>query len=89
MGFDDAGHLRRGQRADLVAVSLNSVRTTGGGASPETVVFAASAADVTDVIISGRRIVSQGSHSWIGDVAADLGRAIDALLGTPRSEGSA
>ncbi len=46
LGFDDAGSIAVGQRADLVAVDLDSWRTRGTGASAESVVFAASAADV-------------------------------------------
>jgi formiminoglutamate deiminase len=46
LGFDDAGRIAPGQRADLVTVDLGSIRTRGAGASAETVVFAATAADV-------------------------------------------
>ena len=46
LGFEDAGRIAVGQRADLVAVDLDSIRTRGTGASAETVVFAASGADV-------------------------------------------
>ncbi|HET9500113.1 MAG TPA: formimidoylglutamate deiminase [Marmoricola sp.] len=47
LGFDDAGRIEVGQRADLVTIDLHSWRTRDTGASPETVVFAASGADVT------------------------------------------
>lgn len=47
LGFDDAGRLEVGARADLVTVDLGSVRTRGTGATPETLVYAASGADVT------------------------------------------
>jgi formiminoglutamate deiminase len=46
LGFDDAGRIAAGQRADLVTVDLDSIRTRGTGASAETAVFAATAADV-------------------------------------------
>jgi cytosine/adenosine deaminase-related metal-dependent hydrolase len=46
LGFPDAGRIAAGQRADLVSVDLDSWRTRGTGATPETLVFAASAADV-------------------------------------------
>ncbi len=46
LGFPDAGSLAVGQRADLVAVDLDTVRTRRAGASAETLVFAASGADV-------------------------------------------
>ena len=45
LGFGDAGRIAEGQRADLVTVDLDSVRTRGAGATPETAVFAATAAD--------------------------------------------
>ena len=46
LGFPDAGRIAPGQRADLVTVDLGSIRTRGTGDSAETVVFAATAADV-------------------------------------------
>lgn len=46
LGFDDAGRIAAGQRADLVTIDLDTLRTRDCGASPETVVFAATAADV-------------------------------------------
>ena len=46
LGFDDAGRIAVGQRADLVDVDLTSVRTRGTGASAETLVYAATGADV-------------------------------------------
>ncbi len=49
LGFDDAGRIAEGQRADLVTVDLSTVRTRGTGAHPETLVFAATAADVKGV----------------------------------------
>ncbi|MGH3413444.1 MAG: formimidoylglutamate deiminase [Marmoricola sp.] len=49
LGFDDAGALAVGRRADLVTVDLDTWRTRGAGASAETVVFAATGADVEQV----------------------------------------
>jgi formiminoglutamate deiminase len=46
LGFDDAGRIASGQRADLVTIDLDSIRTRGAGASAEGAVFAATAADV-------------------------------------------
>jgi formiminoglutamate deiminase len=46
LGFDDAGRIAPGQRADLVTLDLGTIRTRGAGATAETAVFAASAADV-------------------------------------------
>ena len=45
LGFDDAGRIAKGQRADLVTIDLETIRTRGAGAAPETIVFAATAAD--------------------------------------------
>jgi formiminoglutamate deiminase len=80
LGFGDAGHLSVGARADLVAVRLDSVRTAGGDEADavQRVVFAGTAADVTDVVVSGRRIVETGQH-LLGDVGRLLTDAIAAV----------
>jgi formiminoglutamate deiminase len=82
LGFEDAGRLEAGARADLVAVRLDSVRTAG--ADPEhalaTVLFAAGAADVTDVVVDGQRVVRDGSHR-LGDVGRLLAEAITVATG--------
>ena len=69
LGWDDAGRLAIGHRADLVAVRLDSVRTAG--VDPAQAVFAATAADVTHVVADGRTIVADGRHTGF-DVAAAL-----------------
>jgi formiminoglutamate deiminase len=78
LGFDDAGVIEAGARADLVAVRLDSVRTAGTGGTVETAVFAASAADVTDVVVGGRQVVAEGKHVKL-DVAGELSAAIAAV----------
>ncbi|TCC43147.1 formimidoylglutamate deiminase [Kribbella sindirgiensis] len=78
IGFEDAGAIEVGARADLVAVSLDSVRTAGTGGTVETAVFAATAADVTDVVVSGRRVVAAGKHSTL-DVPSALSTSIAAV----------
>jgi formiminoglutamate deiminase len=78
LGFVDAGRIEQGARADLVGVRVDSVRTAGTGASIETAVFAATAADVTDVVVSGNHLVADGNHLKL-DVAAGLAAAIDAV----------
>jgi formiminoglutamate deiminase len=80
LGWTDAGTLRVGARADLVAVDMASVRTAGGGAAVENVVFAATAADVTDVVVDGRVVVADRRHREIGDVAASLAESISELM---------
>jgi cytosine/adenosine deaminase-related metal-dependent hydrolase len=83
LGWPDAGEIAPGARADLVTVSLDSVRTAGaaGRLAPEAAVFAASAADVTDVVISGRDVVRDRTHLLVPDVPGELSRSIRAVLG--------
>ncbi|MEJ1107068.1 MULTISPECIES: formimidoylglutamate deiminase [unclassified Kribbella] len=78
LGFDDAGVIEVGARADLVAVRLDSMRTAGTGGTVETIAFAASAADVTDVVVGGRQVVAGGNHVKL-DVAAELAASIEAV----------
>lgn len=78
LGFPDAGRIEPGARADLVAIRLDSVRTAGTGASVETAVFAATAADVTDVVVSGNQVVAGGRHLKL-DVPSELAAAITAV----------
>jgi formiminoglutamate deiminase len=79
LGWTEAGELRVGARADLVAVNTGSMRTAGGGATAENMVFAASAADVTDVIIDGRTVVTEGRHIVFPDIGDALAQAIEEL----------
>jgi formiminoglutamate deiminase len=76
LGWPDAGRLAPGQRADLVAVRLDSPRTAG--CLPDQLVMAASAADVHTVVVDGRVIVSEGQHV-LGDVGRLLTEAIAPL----------
>jgi cytosine/adenosine deaminase-related metal-dependent hydrolase len=114
IGFEDAGVIEVGARADLVAIRLDTVRTAGtvgvGGAPVggsvrstgaigalaaaraggavrstgtvggglESAVFAASAADVSDVIVAGKHLVADGKHIRM-DVAAELASSITAV----------
>jgi formiminoglutamate deiminase len=81
LGVPDAGRLEVGARADLVAVRLDSVRTAGADAEHalDTVLYAAAAADVTDVVVDGRRVVRDGEHR-LGDLGRLLADAIAAVL---------
>jgi formiminoglutamate deiminase len=76
LGWPDAGRIEAGARGDLVAVRLDSVRTAG--CSPAQVVMAATAADVTNVVVDGQHVVSDGAHR-LGDVGRLLAEAIDPL----------
>jgi formiminoglutamate deiminase len=78
IGFTDAGAIEAGARADLVAIRLDSVRTAGTGGTVETAVFAATAADVTDVVVSGNHLVADSKHQSL-DIPADLTTAINAV----------
>lgn len=86
LGWTDAGTLSVGARADFVAVDLESIRTAGGTAAVETIVFAATAADVTDVIVDGRIVVTGRRHLGVDDPAARLAEEISALMDAPARE---
>lgn len=77
LGWDDAGHITVGARADLVTVSLDGVRLAG--VPPAGVLFAATAADVAHLVVDGRVVVRDGRHVAL-DVAAELRDAIRAVL---------
>lgn len=81
LGWPEAGRLADGALADFVCVALGSVRLAG--ARPETLlestVFAAGAADVSDVVVAGRPVVAGGDHLLLSDVAAGLDSAIEAV----------
>jgi formiminoglutamate deiminase len=74
----DGGELRPGAAADFIAVTLDSVRTVGS--LPGQVVYSATAADVTDVVVAGEPVVSGREHR-LGP-AADLLREALGPLGS-------
>ncbi|GGM21898.1 formimidoylglutamate deiminase [Micromonospora sonchi] len=73
LGWTDAGRIAAGDRADLVTVRLDSVRTAG--VTPAGVWFAASAPDVTQVVVDGRVLVRDGQHLTV-DVPQELATSI-------------
>jgi cytosine/adenosine deaminase-related metal-dependent hydrolase len=79
----DAGRLAPGHLADLVTVALTSPRLAGTRppAAVDHLVFAATAADVTSVVASGRQVVEDGRHLLVGDVGQALASAVAALAG--------
>ncbi len=80
IGWAEAGRIEVGAVADLVTVSLDGVRLAGAGDDQalESLVFAATAADVRQVVAGGRVVVRDGRHAEI-DVAAELRAAIEAV----------
>jgi formiminoglutamate deiminase len=90
LGWPDAGEIAPGSLADLVTVSLSSVRLAGTGSLPavsfhgdepdlgvlEAAIFAATAADVRNVVIGGRDVVVNGRHVLIPDVASALAETV-------------
>ncbi|MFF5984627.1 formimidoylglutamate deiminase [Streptomyces olindensis] len=83
LGWDDAGTLEPGARADFTTIALDSVRTAGPlpRLGAETAVFAASAADVSHTVVAGRHVVRDGVHRLVPDVPRALADAVAALRG--------
>ena len=92
LGWPEAGEIAPGSLADLVTVSLDSPRLAGVGeagaagmagepdlAILEAAIFAATAADVRNVVIGGRDVVVDGRHLLVDDVPGALTAAIRAV----------
>jgi len=77
LGWEEAGRIRAGGYADLTTIGLDSVRTAGTRAEDAVAVavFAATAADIRHVVISGRVVVADGRHTSI-DVVGALRQAL-------------
>jgi formiminoglutamate deiminase len=77
LGWPAAGRIEVGALADFCTVRLDSVRTAGTHPDHvlDGVVFAASAADVTHVVVGGNVIVRDGVHTRV-DVVAELEQAL-------------
>jgi len=83
IGWEEAGAIEPGRLADLVAVRLDTPRMAG---APDddllaAVVFAATAADVSHVVVAGQLVVADGRHTRVDDVPAALTRSIAAVTG--------
>jgi formiminoglutamate deiminase len=75
LGWRDAGVIAVGQRADLVTIATDRVRTAGTGADEHTAVYAAVAEDVVHVVADGRVVFREGDREQLGrDLADVIGR---------------
>jgi formiminoglutamate deiminase len=63
-----------GAPADLVTLDTASPRTAGTGSDEHTAVFAATSADVTQVVVDGRVVYTTGDDE-------EIGRELDAAIG--------
>jgi formiminoglutamate deiminase len=83
VGWPEAGRIAVGAAADLVTVGLDSVRLAGAADDaailPAAIVFSATAADVTDVIVAGEPVVRDGRHVLVDDVPERLRAALAEL----------
>jgi formiminoglutamate deiminase len=77
IGWDEVGKLAPGAGADLVTVDLGSIRTAG--VEPGGAVFAASAADIVQVVIAGRQVVADRAHQLVPNPESVLAQEIEAL----------
>jgi formiminoglutamate deiminase len=76
LGWEGGGELRVGAPADFIAVTEDSVRTVGSRS--EQIVYSATAADVTDVVVGGEEVVVEGHHR-LGPTADLLREALGLL----------
>ena len=81
LGRDSRG-LAVGAPADFTTVALDTPRTAGATTDTalDQLVFAATAADVTDVVVAGRHVVEEGRHVHIADVGLELVGAIAEVM---------
>ena len=79
LGWPAAGTLAKGFAADFVTIRTDTVRMAGVLPLLEAVVFAATAADVRDVVVAGRTIVADGRHVLVQDVPGALAASIGAV----------
>jgi len=66
---DDLGAIEPGRKADLVVVDLDSVFTAPVHRVPSALVFCASPANVTHVMVDGRLVVDDGTVTTVDEVA--------------------
>lgn len=82
LGWDDAGAIAPGNRADLVLLDTATPRTAG--APDDGAVLAATAADVRTVVVGGREVVGGGEHRTLGDIGRLLDEEVSELWKSSR-----
>ena len=80
LGFLGTSGLVVGGRADLVCLRTDSARTAGTGGDAQTAVFAATAADITDVVVDDRPVVTGSRHTSLPEAARDLDAVVGEIL---------
>ncbi|NUP46011.1 MAG: formimidoylglutamate deiminase [Catenulispora sp.] len=82
LGWPAAGRLRPGAPADFTTIATDTVRLAGiqPAHAAESVVFAATAADVRHVVVNGRFTVRDHRHELVEDVPGKLAAAIGAIF---------
>lgn len=83
LGWTGGGRLAVGAPADLAIIDADSVRTAG--CAPDQIHYAATAADVTDVIVAGQHVV-RNRHHRLGQVGPMINDALAVLEGAARLE---
>lgn len=78
----NSGQIAPGSLADFVTVSLDTPRTAGArvGEPLSHVVFAATSADVSHVVVEGTTVVENGRHLTVARPGEMLESAIEAIL---------
>ncbi|GIG60751.1 formimidoylglutamate deiminase [Longispora fulva] len=79
LGWEHVGVLAPGAAADLVTIRTDTVRTAG--AAPAQLLLAASAADISRVVVGGSTVVRDGEHVSLGNVGHLLRDAIAEAFG--------
>jgi cytosine/adenosine deaminase-related metal-dependent hydrolase len=74
LAIGTTGSIAVGEPADLVTIDTRTVRTAGTGADENTAVFAATAADVTRVVVDGTVVYTSADDE-------EIGRELDAAIG--------
>ena len=82
LGWPSAGRLEAGALADFTTIALDTVRLAGvqPAHAAESVIFAATAADVRHVVVGGRFTVRDHRHALVEDVPGRLAAAIGAIF---------